>query len=111
MCTFPPGKGLWCVPNRTLASRSVGGQSTPPSKTLEGQWVPPSAAFGSWTAGDINGLLGHSRAAMGFLALVAGSQRYLHLLLVELKPLLHFSQAQERSLGFAVQTKLRSGVS
>lgn len=65
MCAFPPGKELWHVSSRTLVSRSVCRQATPPSTTLQGQWVPPSAAFGSWTARDINGLLGMWQSSYG----------------------------------------------
>lgn len=62
MCAFSPEKGLWHVPSRISVSR----QATSPSTILEGQWVPPSAAFGSWTTRDINGLLGMWQSSYGF---------------------------------------------
>lgn len=51
--------------------------------------MPQRAAFGSWTTRDIKGLLGMWQSSSGGLALAARSQRYLNLLLLESKQLLH----------------------
>jgi len=63
------------------------GEQHHPEPTPEGQWVPPSAALGTW---EITGLLGRWKRSYGVLALAAPPQSCLHLLLLELKLLLCF---------------------
>lgn len=77
--------------------------------TLDGQWVPPSAALGSLTTWDINGLLGRWQSSYGFFGSSSTATEVASFTPAGIEAAATLLQAQEKSLGFAVQTRLRAG--